>query len=259
MLNEDQRRFFRLNGYLPVGQVSVPAEVATLKRQATRLLGPDDRSAPRLPEDHIMRSREAEPGEGEGHVRVALHLCHLDSTFREQALKPNVVAMARSLLGEDPAVLTSLLFNKPPEVGEPLTLHQDLPYYPYLGTDDLVTCWTALDEVDRDNGCIEYLPGTHAEAVPHRDTGMQQALDIDSATVDASTAMAVPLGVGEAVFHHGLTVHRSAANRSPRPRMGLAVLYVRAGVNVSTDDFPYPLLVPLAGSRDEVAIDGRSR
>jgi phytanoyl-CoA hydroxylase len=141
-------------------------------------------------------------------------------------------------------VLTSLLFNKPARVGEALILHQDLPYYPYLREDDLVTCWTALDEADEDNGCVEYLPGTHRSHVRHRQTGHQQTLDIDPELVDVSTAVPVPLRPGEGVLHHGLTVHRSSANRSRRPRRGLATLYVRQSAPVSLSDFPYPLLEP---------------
>lgn len=245
MLSENQRRFFRLNGYLPIGQVSVPAEVARLKREIARLVGEsDDTTRAVLPEDHLMRSRNSGPDGTKGHVRVVLHLCHLNQVFRLHALKARVVATVRSIFDEEPVVLTSLLFNKPPGIGEALTLHQDLPYYPYLRDDDLVTCWTALDDVDRDNGCLEYLPGSHRTRNPHRQTGLQQALDIDPATVDMPTAVALPLNAGEAALHHGLTVHRSAANSSRRPRMGLAVLYVRMSANVTLADFPYPGLVP---------------
>lgn len=244
MLSNEQCRFFRMAGYLPVGQVSAQHEVATLKAEASRLLGTAEGSAPAAAEDHLMRATT----DG-GHVRVALHLCHISDAYRTQALHARVTSMLHRILGEDPVVLTSLLFNKPPKVGEALGLHQDLPYYPYLGNDDLVTCWMALDDADASNGCLEYLPGSHLTGIAHRHTGMQQALDIDPADVDVARLVQVPLKSGEGVLHHGLTVHRSAANHSGRPRMGLATLYARASAQVSVDDFPYAVLVPPLSAR----------
>jgi ectoine hydroxylase-related dioxygenase (phytanoyl-CoA dioxygenase family) len=198
-----------------------------------------------MPEDHLMRVSE-----GDGHVRVALHLCHVDEAFREQARDRRIAAMVASVLEEPVVVLTSLLFNKPPKVGEGLTLHQDLPYYPYLGDDDLVTCWLALDRTTPENGRVEYLPGSHQSVVSHQATGGQQALDIDPEDVNISTAVGVSLAAGEAVLHHGLTVHRSAPNTSIASRMGLATLYVKASAKVTLEDFPYSPLDPYGQHAD---------
>ena len=69
MLSSEQCRFFRMAGYLPIGQVSGPQAVATLRAEVGRLLGTAEGSAPAAPEDHLMRATT----DG-GHVRVALHL-----------------------------------------------------------------------------------------------------------------------------------------------------------------------------------------
>jgi phytanoyl-CoA hydroxylase len=191
-----------------------------------------------------MRARTVVDGVDDGHIRVALHLCHISDLFRVQALDARVMSMVRRIFGTEAVVLTSLLFNKPAQVGEAVNLHQDLPYYPYLGDDDLVTCWTALDDVDSGNGCLEYLPGSHRSRITHRRTGAQQRLKIEPADVDVARLVPMPLKAGEGVVHHGLTVHRSAANRSGRPRLGMATLYVRASAPVSLEDFPYPVLAP---------------
>jgi len=245
MLSGEQCRFFRMAGYLPVGQVSSHEEVAALKEEVSRLLGTPSRSGAAAPENHMMRAHAAGgDGVNDGHVRVALHLCHISDLFRDHALNANVASTVRRIFGEDPVVLTSLLFNKPPKVGQALTPHQDLPYYPYLGDDDLVTCWMALNEVDSSNGCLEYLPASHRSRITHRETGEQQTLEIDPDDIDMTRLVQIPLKPGEGVLHHGLTVHRSGANRSERPRMGVATLYVQASVPVTIDDFPYPALVP---------------
>lgn len=231
MLTDLQRRSFWSSGYLPLGQVAAPHQARALRDEFETMTNP---TCPAVPEDHLMRSLDG------SHIRVGLHLCHLSSLFRTLAIEPAVMDMMGTLFGEEPAALTCLGFNKPPRIGEELLAHQDLAYYPYLGPDDLITCWIALDDVDLANGAMQYLPGTHRAAIEHERTGLQQALAIDAASLDEKDAVAVTLTAGEAVAHHGLTVHRSAPNTSGRPRLGVAILYIRASVKVSAADFPYP-------------------
>jgi ectoine hydroxylase-related dioxygenase (phytanoyl-CoA dioxygenase family) len=244
VLNDRQLRSFWSNGYLPIGEVAVPRDLAVLKAEAFRLLrSPARGSEAALPDSHVIRSGA---GRSDGaaqldHVRVALHLCHLSEPFRVHALNTRAVSVVRSIFGNEPAVLTSLLFNKPAHVGQAVTLHQDLPYYPYLGSEDLVTCWTALNEAGSDNGCVEYLPGSHRSPISHGEADTQP-LEIDPDQVDTSRLVPALLKPGEGVVHHGWTAHRSAANRSGRGRLGVATLYTRASARVSLDDFPYPLL-----------------
>ncbi|WP_344171714.1 phytanoyl-CoA dioxygenase family protein [Pilimelia columellifera] len=239
-MSRAQRREFVGRGFLPVGRVAALDHLQVLKGVAAHLAGLDG-NPPALDEDHLMRADR-------GDVRVALHLCHRSPVFRLNATGDHIAGMVSDLLGEPAAVLTSLLFCKPPAVGLPLRLHQDLPYYPYLGDQQLITCWTALDDADSDNGAVEYIPGSHLTRLPHRTTGEQQALDIPDGAIDTSRATTVPVKAGEAVLHHGLTAHRSGANHSNRPRMGLATLYVPASVTITADQFPYPLLTPRSTS-----------
>ena len=240
MLTDTQRRSFWSSGYLPLGQVAAPHQARALRCEFENLTNP---ASPAVPEDHLMRSPDG------GHIRVGLHLCHLSSLFRTLAIDPAVMDMIGRLFGEEPAALTSLVFNKPPRIGEELLAHQDLAYYPYLGADDLITCWIALDDVDLANGAVQYLPGTHRTPIAHERTGQQQALAINPASLDDDNAVSVALTSGEAVAHHGLTVHRSAPNTSSRPRLGAAILYIRASTTVSAADFPYPALTREAEDR----------
>lgn len=40
-------------------------------------------------------------------------------------------------------------------------LHQDLHYFPFRPADRVVCSWTAMQKVNRENGCLVVLPGTH--------------------------------------------------------------------------------------------------
>jgi ectoine hydroxylase-related dioxygenase (phytanoyl-CoA dioxygenase family) len=235
LTDEDRSTFWGL-GYLRLGRVSEAARAVELKQELASILAHDDRT---VPADHVMRADTAG-----SHVRVVLHLCHINEVFRSHAAEPAVVDAVAALFGEQPLVLTSLLFAKPPGVGQSLTAHQDLPYYPYLAHDDLITCWMALDPVGAQNGAVEYAPGSHRLAIPHRQTRGQQELDIDPDTWAGEFDAPVDLIPGEAVVHHGLTVHRSGPNHSSLPRLGLATLYVRRAVADRAPCLAYPLIDP---------------
>lgn len=40
-------------------------------------------------------------------------------------------------------------------------MHQDLHYFPFRPVDRIVCSWTAMEKVNRDNGCLVVIPGTH--------------------------------------------------------------------------------------------------
>lgn len=40
-------------------------------------------------------------------------------------------------------------------------MHQDLHYFPFRPADRIVCSWTAMEKVNRQNGCLVVLPGTH--------------------------------------------------------------------------------------------------
>ena len=53
---------------------------------------------------------------------------------------------------------------QPPDPGTKTSrhpLHQDLHYFPFRPADRIVCAWTAMEKVDRSNGCLVVLPGTH--------------------------------------------------------------------------------------------------
>jgi ectoine hydroxylase-related dioxygenase (phytanoyl-CoA dioxygenase family) len=239
LLTTDEKTGFWNKGFAVLGPATTSVELRAMNETAAVLLELTGARSPLL-EDHLMRA-----GGRQEHVRVALHVCHRNDVFRAQALNAGIAAAVGDLFGREPAVLTSLLFYKPPQAGEPLAPHQDLPYYPYLDeADGLITAWTALTEVTQANGCVHYLEESHKALIQHRVTGGQQALEIEPAMLSGFTDVAVPLAPGECCLHHGLAVHYSGPNRSSLPRIGVAVLYVPADAGVTLDDFPYPLLRP---------------
>lgn len=48
-------------------------------------------------------------------------------------------------------------------------MHQDLHYFPFRPADRIVCAWTAMERVNRQNGCLVVLPGTHTSTLQEHD------------------------------------------------------------------------------------------
>ncbi len=76
--------------------------------------------------------------------------------------------------------------------------------------------WLALDDVDLDNGCMQFVPGVHAgPLLPHSvvsgdPAGSGRLLALDH--VDSSRAVACPLSAGGCTVHHYGTPHYTGPN-----------------------------------------------
>src|SRR5207247_955690 len=94
-----------------------------------------------------------------------------------------------------------------------------------------VTAWLALTDATAENGCMEFLPGSHARGqLPHRagvvPSSVNRAGQAITVDVDDAPAVCAPLRAGEFSLHHTLCLHRSPPNRSSGRRIGLAISYV---------------------------------
>jgi ectoine hydroxylase-related dioxygenase (phytanoyl-CoA dioxygenase family) len=98
-----------------------------------------------------------------------------------------------------------------------------------------LTCWIALDDSTVDNGCVQYVPGSHNwELLPV--TGLADDMSAirsvlnDEQCVAFENSVPVQLSAGECVFHHPLMVHGSFENRSDRKRRATVINVIRDGV-----------------------------
>ncbi len=95
--------------------------------------------------------------------------------------------------------------------------HQDQAYW--INTDDrrTATCWLAVDDSTLENGCMQFVPGSHREPVrPHRPLGesreQQHTLVTDLLATDRPVS--VPIHRGDITVHNEGVLHGSGGNRS---------------------------------------------
>src|SRR5437762_4742286 len=143
---------------------------------------------------------------------------------------PAILDAVESLIGPNILVFTSTWFIKEPESTAIAAWHQDATYFglrPHVH----VTAWLALTDATAENGCMEFLPGSHergqlphlAGVVPSSVNRARQAVD---GAVDDTGAVHAPLHAGEFSLHHTLCLHRSQPNQSRGRRIGLGISYI---------------------------------
>jgi Phytanoyl-CoA dioxygenase (PhyH) len=146
------------------------------------------------------------------------------------ARHPAILDAVEGVIGPNILVYTSTWFIKEPESPAIAAWHQDATYFglrPY----EHVTAWLALTDATAENGCMEFLPGSHRKGqLPHRAgvvaASVNRAGQAVVGAIDDAPAVHAPLRAGEFSLHHTLCLHRSQPNRSAERRIGLAISYV---------------------------------
>jgi hypothetical protein len=150
----------------------------------------------------------------------------------EYCRHPRILDLVEQVLGPDIILWGSQVFCKPAHTGREIPWHQDGQYWPIR---PLATCsaWIALDDVDQDNGCMRYIPGSHAarRVLRHRVSdrpGIVLNQELDPAEFDERRARDDVLHAGEFSLHDVYLVHGSRANYSARRRAGFVIRYMPA-------------------------------
>ena len=154
---------------------------------------------------------------------------HYENEYiRELVLSDPFVDVAEQILGSDVALFTVVAISKKPQDGLPVDWHQDAPYFP-IDPMETFTLWLAVDDSNRDNGCMRVLPGTHQprrlrEHGVFKDGGSALPQSLTGLDTTGATDLEVP--AGHYTVHDAFILHGSNPNQSPRRRCGITIKYV---------------------------------
>lgn len=167
------------------------------------------------------------------YLRINAHI--LFPFVYQIARLPELLDKVECILGPNLLIYSAELFIKDPHTEKIVSWHQDLTYWGLGETDEEMTAWVALSDVNVKSGCMRFVPGSHRQSIqPHRDTfgednllsrGQEVAVDVDE-----KVAVNVELKPGQVSFHHGRMFHASGPNQSDHRRIGIAIRYVTPGV-----------------------------
>ena len=171
----------------------------------------DEGGALRVPEEQSLNK-----------IGHALH--DLDPAFADLARSPAVRAAFEAGGLSAPRLVQTMVIFKQPGIGGEVRWHQDASYL-ITSPQRVVGIWIALEDADRDNGCLWMAPGAHRGPLRERyevdwSTREGELVDLDATPWPAD---AVPLEVpaGSIVVFHDHMPHRSEANRSERSRVAV--------------------------------------
>lgn len=210
------------DGYVFLQGLMSPHRVGELNEQIARYVRD---VVPTLPPEHVFYEDPSRPET----LKQLQRMQDRDAWFGELMHEGELPRIAATLL-DGPVVAKNMqYFNKPPGVGQATPPHQD-GYYFMIEPCEAVTMWLALEDVDKETGCVRYVRGSHRLGTRlHGRTktlGFSQAILDYPCPNDLDHEIAFPASAGDLLVHHALTIHRADANTSAtRTRRALGLIY----------------------------------
>lgn len=227
--------FYQANGYLACEQMSTPEELewltgvydSLIARPRTGLL------------DAVFDVARPYGSLAPPKLGQLLFPERLVPAIRETAMWQNACRVATRLLAVPPAEVEHWghILYKSGNGGNETPWHQDEAYWDIDLHYHAIGAWMPLQDVDVDNGCLWFLPGSHhGDVHPHRHLGDDPAVHVLEITdeIDTAAAVPVPLAAGGMSFHHPRLLHFARENSTPRIRRAWANEFQTAPVKRGT-------------------------
>jgi len=197
--------------------------------------------------DHLLEIMNSQYAPKLGN-RGQLNNLHVFSPYINEIIrKPEVLSAVETIIGPNILVWSTSVFLKDAHSSSFVSWHQDLTYWG-LSTDHEVSVWIALSEVNKANGCMHFLPGSHhLGQLQHEDISNSENLltrgQKASFKINESATVKVELKPGQASLHHGYLLHGSGSNRTSQPRLGMVITYLATSVCQTKSPVDYAMLV----------------
>ncbi len=214
MLSQEQREFYRENGYVLVKGLLRPEEAAAYRAETHAL-------AARLSAHKNMdatwgSAREAVPGAKDTKIMHCHNVQFFSAAFSKLLVDDRMTAVASDIIGSPNVQLHhTKMFIKPPEKGSPFPMHQDAPYFPH-DRHSMIAAIIHFDSAPIEKGCVRVVPGSHKLGIlEHSSEGGWHLPFADYPIESAVPCEAEP---GDALFFSYLTIHGSGINVSQEAR-----------------------------------------
>ncbi len=235
-LSDDQVAFYHEHGYVSGVRILDERQVEALRDELSEWFQPDHPGRELWYEYHTNESNDPD-----NVLFHALGAWRIKPGFHDLLWNPAFTVPAAQLLGGAVRFWHDQLFCKPARHGGVVAWHQDYSYWTRTVPLQHLTCWTGLDDALADNGCLQYIPGSHRwDLLPI--TGLAGDMDAikQVLTPEQWEALQKPVAVelkkGHASFHHPLLIHGSFANATDRPRRAVVLNAFKDGTRSDTDE-----------------------
>lgn len=234
-LSDEQVAHFHEHGYVAGIRILDERQIEALRAELAEIVRPEHPANSLFYEFHTNESTDPS--------RVLFHALGAWRTmpgFHDLLWNPRFTVPASQLLDGPVRFWHDQLFCKPARHGGVVAWHQDYSYWTRTQPMAHLTCWIGLDDASRDNGCLQYIPGSHRWdllPMPALAGDMESLREVLSPEqLEQFQPVWIELKAGEAAFHHPLMVHGSQANSTDRPRRAAVVNVFRDGVRSASDE-----------------------
>ncbi|MGZ3872832.1 MAG: phytanoyl-CoA dioxygenase family protein [Mucilaginibacter sp.] len=164
-----------------------------------------------------------------------MNLWQSDADARKFVLAKRMAKIAADLMGVDNVRIyhDQALFKEPG--GGPTPWHQDQYYWP-IDTNDTITMWMPLVDIDVDMGMLTFASGSWKEGAVFN---VEISDESESAFNDYvrehrfHVSRANTMNAGDATWHRGFTMHHANGNNSNKMREVMTIIYVADGAKVT--------------------------
>jgi ectoine hydroxylase-related dioxygenase (phytanoyl-CoA dioxygenase family) len=152
--------------------------------------------------------------------------------FQPMVTHPRILAAVEALLGPNILIRNADIFIKPAQNMERINWHVDSTAS-MEDADKMLTAWFAISESKPENGCMEFLPGSHRLDLPDnvRDKENLTFAGVALKQANRSKRASNVMRAGQLSLHHFRTAHSSSGNATEMPRIGLVIRFIATDVS----------------------------
>ncbi|MCL4859447.1 MAG: phytanoyl-CoA dioxygenase family protein [Caldilineaceae bacterium] len=237
-LNPEQVDAFWADGYLKVGKILTDDEIECYRAEYDRIFAEARAGKVNFRNLAIDNTDDLDAKNKAGkQLLQIMQMCEQSILFRRLVGDDRILDVIEDLLGPNIQLFHDQGLWKPAYTGGPVHWHQDNAYW-RCSPPNLVSAWLTLDDVTRENGAMQFIPGTHLQTVGHGKASTSNALLDSGDQADTSRAVVVDLPAGGITIHHCQTLHMTEPNTTPNQRRAIAIHYMVPGTrSLRTGDY----------------------
>lgn len=222
ILSAEQIAAYESDGYLLVRGLFEASQTEALKEFFGELA---QRRAELPPAKFILEEDVPPDAPALSHIRKINELHQHDEMLPFYGAEGPVAPLAAQLAGSNELLYSSSAFTKSAGHGSETPWHQDQALWS-IWLRNAVSCWVALDKCTLENGCLQFVRGSHHDGFePHVSTEATAHPHIPRERVPQERLQWMEMEPGDGVFFTSLMWHASDPNRSTARRIGMTAVY----------------------------------
>ena len=217
-ITSTEQQFYEENGFLLKKGLVSAEDVARIQVEVENI---HNRMAEN-PADGIGISWEVYDTEDHPpRIKQLMHSELVSPTLNKLLRSDLMLDCLEAMMGPDISLFHSKLLPKAGGDGTAIPWHQD---YAYWKNDDnkpvMINCQLAISEANLENGCIQFVPGSHKWGLQEHERKQQTfGVFLPGHYHEREDAVALEMEPGDGVFFNALIIHGSAPNNSQRDRL----------------------------------------